>query len=290
MLRLDANKEKQLTFEIQIGGVSDFDKVESFFRITTEEGIEYGFPCRVTSESIQVALPPLNKVMAKRIREGDEVDIKLEVVVDGQYLIPWRDRAKMSNPLMIEAKIKDDAFIKNSQFETKLVSEGGGQKQVAIVKEKEVDTSDEFVDKVASKLKEMMEKSNVKEQDEPPKPEEDEEEEEGKEEEVEEKCKPKAEQEEKPVTTKDVERLLSETIEKLNLGGSGSTKKQKKVPTLEEFRKNLTKEDIYKYMTKAGTKNPKIQGIVYEQAEALSRTAEPIDILKQVIKIIKKKK
>ena len=110
MLRLSANEEKQLTFEVQIGGVSDFDKIESFFRIVFE-GVEYGFPCKVTSEAIQVDLPPLNKVIARRIREGDEVEIKLEVIADGHYLLPWTDRAKLSNPLVIEAKIKDDGFV-----------------------------------------------------------------------------------------------------------------------------------------------------------------------------------
>jgi len=118
MLRLSANKEKELTFEVQIGGVNDFDQIESFFRIVFE-GIEYGFPCKVTSEAIQVNLPPLNKVIAKRIREGDEVDIKLEVVVDGNYLIPWRDRAKLSNPLVIEAKIKDKSFVDNPVIKNK---------------------------------------------------------------------------------------------------------------------------------------------------------------------------
>ena len=287
MLKIDANKEKQLTFEVQIGGVTDFDKVESFFRIITED-VEYGFPCRVTSDSIQVSLPPLNKVTAKRFREGDEVEIKLEVVVDGHYLIPWRDRAKLSNPLVIEAKIKDDDFVKNPQFETKLVSDEGGQKQVTIVKEQDKDISDDFVDKVALKLKELMNQPKMQEQEVGPGPIEDEAGEEDSEEE--EKDETKKEQEEKPITTKDVERLLSETIEKLNLTGSRTTKKKKAVPTLNEFKQNLTKEDIYKYMHKAGTKNPKIQNIVYEQASSLAPTSKPIDILKQVIKVMKKKK
>ncbi len=292
MLRLNANKEKELTFEVQMGGVADFDKVESYFRIITEDNIEYGFPCRITSNStIHVSLPPLNKVIAKRMREGDEVEIRLDVIVDGHYLAPWKDRAKISNPLVIEAKIKDDDFTKNAAFETKLVSESGGQSQGIIVREKEADTSDDFITKVASKFKELMETPNVKEQDEPPGPigDEGEEEEEEEKEKVEEKCKPKAEQEEKPITTKDVERLLSETIEKLNLSGK-TTKKSKKEVTLEEFKRNLTEKDIYKYISKAGTKNPKIQNIIYEQASALAKTSEPIDILKQVIKVMKKKK
>lgn len=292
MLRLSANEERQLTFEVQIGGVSDFDKVESFFRIVFE-GVEYGFPCKVTSESIQVSLPPLNKVIAKRIREGDEVDIKLEVVVDGHYLVPWRDRAKLSNPLVIEAKIKDDGFVKNASFKTTLLTDEGGQTQGVIVKEKEElkqpDITEDFVDKVATKLKDLIEQpKEVKEQEAPAPPKDegadgkvDDEDEEGKDE------KPI---EEKAVTKKDVEQLLSETIEKLNLAEDKKPKKKKKTVTLQEFKQNLTKDEIYKYMHRAGTTNKKIQKIVYEQATALAKSAEPVEILRHVISVMKKKK
>lgn len=282
MLKLNANKEKELAFEIQIGGVTNFDQIESFFRIITDD-VEYGFPCKVTNNSVKVSLPPLNKVIAKRMREGDEVEIKLEVIVDGHYLIPWKDRAKISNPLVIEAKIRDNDFTKNPSFETNLISEDGGEKQVAVVKEKEVDFSEDLLNKLVSKFKEVIEIPKISEQDAPPNPIEDEE----KEEEVEEKCKTKVEQEKK-ASIKDVEKVLSETIEKLNLSEKPA-KKEKKI-TLEEFKRNLSEEDIYKYITKAGTKNPKIQSIIYEQASVLAKTSEPIDILRQVINIMKKKK
>lgn len=284
MLRLSANEEKELTFEVQIDGVSDFDKVESFFRIVLE-GIEYGFPCKVTKESITVSVPPLNKVMAKRIREGEEVDIKLEVVVDGLNLIPWRDRAKLSNPLVIEAKIKDDKFTAKPKFATTLVSEGG-QKQKVIVKEQEVEPKEEisenFIDQIVSKLHNLLKPEKVKEQDEiPPMKDEDKEEKEG---------KPTSERKEKIVNKKDVENLLNETINNFKLNETRKPKKNKKSLTLQEFKKNLTEDDIYKYMERAGTKNPKIQKIVYEQALEVSKSAEPIEILKHVINIMKKKK
>jgi len=51
MLILSANKGKQLMFEVQSGGVSNLDQVQSFFRIIYDD-VEYGFPCKVTNESI----------------------------------------------------------------------------------------------------------------------------------------------------------------------------------------------------------------------------------------------
>ena len=42
MLKLNVNQEKQLTFEVQIGGVQS-DQVSSHLRIEIDD-VEYGFP------------------------------------------------------------------------------------------------------------------------------------------------------------------------------------------------------------------------------------------------------
>jgi len=198
MLKLNTSEEKQLTFEVQIEGVSDFEQLKSFFRIVIDN-VEYGFPCKVFSDSIVVNLPPLNKVVGKKIKDGLEVEVKLEVVVDGHYLSPWNDTAKIGKPLTIEAKIKDPSITKKPKLETKLVT---------------------------------------------------------------------------------------------NTKKSGPTiiQEKKKNSNMEEFKRNLTKDDIFSYMERAGTKNPTIQNIVYEQAMASSKSQEPVDILKSVVKIIKKNK
>jgi len=275
MLRLNITKEKQLTFEVQIGGVVDYDQVESFFRIVIED-VEYGFPCKVMQDSITVTLPPLNKVIGKKIKEGDEADIKLEVIADGHYLTPWRDRAKLSNPLVIEAKIKDSSFVKRPQLETKLVVDDGGEKQITTVQEKEIDPSDEIANKVIERLANILGPKMEQDGSAPLKSE-------GVDRKVD-KVKDPA------LTSEAVEGLLSETIEKLNLTEVDKSKKKKKQITLTEFKRNLTKEDIYKYIRKVGTKNPKIQNIIYEQAVSKAGSGKPIEVLKQVIKVMKKGK
>lgn len=279
MLRLNVTEEKLLTFEVQIGGVVDYDQIESFFRVVFED-IEYGFPCKVLRDSITVNLPPLNKVIGKKIKEGDEADIKLEVIADGHYLAPWQDRAKFSNPLVVEARIKDSSFVKKPKLETKLVVDNGGEKQTTTIQEKEIDPTEETANKVIEKLLSILGPRMEQVGPAPLKGEGAD----GKvdEEEIEEKV------EKSTSTTEDVERLLSETIKRFSL--TEVEKPKKKQVTLEEFKRNLTKEDIYKYMNNAGTKNPKIQGIVYEQASILAKTSEPIEILRQVIKVMKKEK
>jgi len=43
-------------------------------------------------------------------------------------------------------------------------------------------------------------------------------------------------------------------------------------------------------MARAGTKNEKIQRLIYEQAEIAAGTSVPIDVLKHIVKILKKKR
>jgi hypothetical protein len=301
MLRLNVNEAKQLTFEVQIGGVHG-EQIDSFFRIVFED-VEYGFPAKVGRESITVDLPPLNQVVGKKIKEGDEAEVRLEIVADGHYLTPWSDRAKMSNPLVIEAKIKDDGFVPNPTLKTQLVVSEDGARQKTVVKEdtpKEEDITERIVSKLSEKFSEMLKpkaevtaakmevveescgKKHVKEEED--------------EMEDEEKEKPAVEEQEEikesePLTTDAMEKILSQTIQKLGLHteGNKSTKKKKEL-TIEEFKKNLTREDVFKYMDRAGTKNPQVQEIVYEQAVLASKSSTPVEVLKQVIKIMKKKK
>lgn len=84
--------------------------------------------------------------------------------------------------------------------------------------------------------------------------------------------------------TQDLEKILNKTIDTFNLS---ETEKPKEV-TIEEFKRNLTKDDVLKIMERKGTKNKQIQEIIYEQAQKISTKNEPASILKEVFKILKK--
>jgi len=287
MLKLNVNEEKQLTFEVQIGGVN-YDQVTSHLRIVIGE-VEYGFPAKVGSESITVDLPPLNKIIGTKLKEGEEVEVKLEMIADGYYLTPWQDTLKISNPLVIEAKIKDDGFIPNPAIKTSLVVAEDGAKQTTIVREKEkievekpsieeeakpADT-DVVVSKLAEKLLTLLGKQEGKVIVE-------------KEEKKEPKAKKEALKKEPVIENKmgAIEKLLTDTVNKIQIEGNKTSKKK---ISLRELKQNVTKEDIIKYMENAGTKNPKIQEIIYEQASAASAKDTPFEILRQVVKIMRKK-
>jgi len=296
MLRLNVNEEKRLTFEVQIGGVN-YDNVSSTFKLVLNE-VEYGFPAKVGRETITVELPPLNKVIGAKISEGDEAEVRLELVADGHYLTPWQDSARLSNPLVVEAKIKDDSFKPNPSLKTKLVVTEDGARQKTIVQEAEK-REEELVDEIVSKLSEKFQKLLTKREQEEMPPMKDEGEDDDKEN-VEEKCGVKHEEENEEEVEKDekeveestaqaLERLMNKALDAYDLTESGDRKKTKKSMTLEEFKKNLTEEDVKRYIAVKGSKNQKVQEIIYEQAKLSAKKDTPAHVLKEVVKIIRKK-
>ncbi len=254
MLKLNVNEEKQLNFEIQIGGVQT-DQVTSFLRIEIDE-VEYGFPAQVSQESITVDLPALRAVTARKLKEGEEVNVKLEIVADGHYLTPWSDTFTLSNPLVIEAKIMDANFKNTPAFKTKLIQTGktGDQKQGVVVEAEEeapvrvAETEEEMTERIVNKLAEKIGPMMKGKSD-------------------------KIIHEDKAVRTSTKEKVIAPS---------------KKVST--EEVKNITEEGVYAYMARAGTKNEKIQQLVYEQAEVAAGTSRPVEVLRQVVKLLKSKK
>jgi len=293
MLKINVNQEKQLTFEVQIGGVNH-DQVSSQFKISIGE-IAYTFPARVGKDEIVVDLPPLHKVIGSKIKEGDEADITLEIVADGHLLTPWKDKAILSNPLVIEATIKDGDFVANPAFQANLVVKDDGAKQITTLEHKKsepasVSTEDtmmnNIIEKLSSKLESMIssrEKLSEKEENikKELKEEVKKEEEKDKETEENETALPT-----EKITTENksaaLEKLLNKTIDAFKLSES-------KKLTVEEFKKNLSKKDIINFMSRRGTKNKEIQEIIYEQAKLNAKKDEPAYILKEVSDILKNK-
>ena len=69
------------------------------------------------------------------------------------------------------------------------------------------------------------------------------------------------------------------------------TPKAKKPTNINEMKSMLTKENIYKFMEKCGTKNRKIQDIVYEQAiQAAGGEGDMLKVLKKLTEIMRIKK
>jgi len=321
MIKLNVNEEKQLNFAVQIGGVNH-DQIVSHLRITLE-GIEYGFPATVINDAIIVDLPALNKIVAKKLKEGDEASVKLEMIADNHYLVPWRDTAVFSNPLVVEAKIVGDTVVSNPSIKTRLVTENKSS-QKEDVKEKDEpqeELTEDLVNRLALKLSKMVkeqtlpEKEKAKQEDSeeiledaeevvkkaqsqtsslPPSP-------------MKESGARKTKPQQKKLSEHDEESRMKDmvynTLRKLHAKESlteskSATPKSTSVRTpakkekinIQEIKERLTKQDILNYMTKKGAKNTKVQEVIFNKASEKAKSPELFDVLQEVAKILNSKK
>jgi len=320
MIKLNVNEEKQLTFQVQIGGVN-YDQVVSHFRINLE-GIEYGFPAKVTKDAIVVDLPALSKVIGKKIKEGEEVGVKLEMIADGHYLTPWQDTARLSNPLVVEAKIIGDTFVANPSLQTRLVVTEDGAKQKTTMYEK-IEESEDFTEKIVNSLAAKLSKLFVKEQTLPEKEKakqqgdedtikdaietaskEKEEEQSTPQVAMKESGTRRAKPQQKKVLESDedskMKNMIYNTLRKLHSKEpltesvtpsptTSSTPKPKKA-NIQELKQKLTKQDILNYMAKKGTKNVKVQEVIFNKASEKAKSGEMFDVLQEVALILNSKR
>jgi len=264
MLYIKADEPRTLTFEVDIRGVGS-GELKGYVRFFINDA-EHGFPVSIEDGSITADIPPLTEVVRlKTIEDGDVIEAKLDLMTEQHIFTPWEGEVKVSVPMGIKAKLSNESI--------KPVNAGSP------VVAKVVETKE---DKKASKTEPVAEElRDIKTDDETP-----------------ENYK------------KDLAELVKATIQQMGLVPAAQAApealmeekpsklekevtKQKKLnekDLLKQKLKNITEEGIYKYMHKAGTQNKKIQELIYEQAVAAAGTGEPFQVLKQVVKILKKRK
>jgi len=230
MLKLNVNEKKQLNFEMEIGGVQT-DDIVSFLRIKIDN-IEYGFPAEIKQESVSVDIPALKNVIAGKLKEGQEVKVKLDVIADGHLITPWNETFILTYPFVVEAKMVDKETKISPKFATKLVS-SATSKIVKEEKKSEKEITQEVFKRFAAKIRSKQKITPLKEEK--------------------------------------IVKPIGKVKPKIDI-------------------KNITEEDVYKYMTRAGTKTPHIQKLVYEQAVGAAGSGKPWKVLQQVIKVLKKHK
>lgn len=240
MLYLDPNKEKLLTFEVDVSGDA-CENIVSHVRLFIE-GIELGFPALFKENKIIALIKPLRTFFKIPLKSGTVIESRLDVLSENQdFYSPWQGQIEIKSSFTVEAKLIGDDQVKktpvdtNSKFTIKSIME---------------DQFDEIIEK-AQPLQEK--KKEVK-----PLP------------------KPVAKAVTKPQPKPQPKKL--EPIKEIKTHSLS-------VDTL----KKITKEGVLEYMARAGSKNPQIQEIIYEQATSKAGSGEPFKILKEVVKILNRK-
>jgi len=220
MLSLNINEQRTLDFEVQLSGINP-DQLNGALRFNINN-IEYGFPAKFQNESIVVNIPPLNNVVIDNIKEGTTIQASLEINGNGFFLNPWSGEFLISNPVKMEAKIRN---IPNND---KYVSE----------------TPEIKISKLMSEDEEIISESEL---------------------------------------DRSIEDKLNEVYKKRN-----STKPKLKEKKKESQLNLITEDQIYKYMAYMGTKNKRVQDVIYEQAKDNAKTNDLKDIFKEVYKSLKR--
>ena len=99
MLNINSNEKKKLKFGISVAGVQARD-LRGALRLTVE-GIEYGFPVKVVEGDIEVEIPPLRKLI-NEVDSEKRYEVKLELIANDTYIVPWSDVAKIKTPISVE--------------------------------------------------------------------------------------------------------------------------------------------------------------------------------------------
>lgn len=284
MIKINTSKPEKLTFEFQFGGVSQ-DQISSTFHISFG-GVDYGFPGKITQESIIIEIPPLREVIAKKIKELDEADVSLEVVANGHYSVPWKDKVKIENPFMVEAKIITPTTVDTTVPQPTIIKE---EVEVKTAPTPSPDLTENMINQIVSRLQKLITKDSLKEEEMVEKKEViiDKPMTDDNEEEIEEKCKKEFKEIDNDTakTINALERLLNKTMNGIS---ESPIKKSKKEITLSEFKKTLTEKQIYQYMASKGAKNKRVQDVVFEQAKKSCKGEQTnANILKEVIKILR---
>lgn len=220
MLYLNPNKEKVLTFEVELSGASS-SEINGFVRFFISEDVQLGFPVVVTDNQIQAVIAPLKGLVKKPVKNGTIFEAQLDLYTEEKdYFSPWNGEIEVKMPVVIEAKIAD---------EKKSINEGGGVKVKSVSEGKSDKKKEQIVEERLTKYRDVK-TTNVK------------------------------------------------------------PKKAKKDPSVADLKKQVNEAFIYKYIEKVGTKDKRIQDIIYEQATGEAASGDQWKVFKKVVDIMGKKK
>ena len=105
MLYLNPNKEKILTFEVEVSGANP-DQVNGFVRFFLSDNVQLGFPAIVQEGQIQAVIAPLKDLVKTPVKNGTVFEAQLDLYTEeNDYFSPWSGEIEVKMPVRVEAKI-----------------------------------------------------------------------------------------------------------------------------------------------------------------------------------------
>jgi hypothetical protein len=159
-MEINSNKEKNLVFEVQLTGISPND-LSGHFRIVVD-GIEYGFPAKISESSISVDIPKLKHVISRPLREGENFKAKLELIGNENHIPCWDGDITIKSSVMVEAKLVDNEVSKKPVVKVVENKNQEPVQQKKVVKESKPIVKKQDITVTKEHLERYMEKHGTK--------------------------------------------------------------------------------------------------------------------------------
>jgi hypothetical protein len=100
MMRIKADKEFELRFKVDVKGSKETPETRFVFEMAN--GIKVAFPGQKSGKLVNVPFPTLDSLGI--FAENESLDAKLEVIVEGNYFVPWEDKVQLLQPIRVSAE------------------------------------------------------------------------------------------------------------------------------------------------------------------------------------------
>lgn len=108
MIPLRLNETADLTFTVGLEGTSN--QPESRLVLSLREGQEFSIAGSYKDDQVRVSVPALAAL--EPLMESENVQARLEVLVDGHYFTPWSDSFKIERPVGVKSDLLNEGELK----------------------------------------------------------------------------------------------------------------------------------------------------------------------------------
>ncbi len=113
MIKINVNKKKTVEFDVNVTGIQCDNlagRLSLFY-----EGVIYSFPASVESGNvIKVVIPPLREII-NNIPDKAQGDLRLEVIGNETFMMPWTGSAILEHPVKVEATMRGSKLMKEEE-------------------------------------------------------------------------------------------------------------------------------------------------------------------------------
>jgi len=100
-MKLDVTKPKYFQFNANIDGI-DYHTLKGRL-VFIYDNVAYGFETKIFKDRVEVEIPALQDIVKKRIDTNDELSCSLEIMGEGFFLNPWKEKLEIERSTYVDS-------------------------------------------------------------------------------------------------------------------------------------------------------------------------------------------